>query len=196
MQIRQLQDEIRARLGPDAAARLAARRRRPQGGAAASDAAGGASGAMGAGERARVSPTNHGTATSFTAAASKAVAPGGATRRAAVPQAVPLREALPHRSETSAKAPPDTSRLSAAQIAALPPLARTRFATDGLPVEWVSGEELQRGTRAEEVVSRDPLRAEEGVVATGYTIEEAVVLLRCSYTALQRAGASACMGWA
>lgn len=35
---------------------------------------------------------------------------------------------------------------------------------------------------------RDPLRRDEGSVAVGYTVEEAVLLLRSTHSHLQRAG--------
>lgn len=66
---------------------------------------------------------------------------------------------------------------------------RTRFATDGLPIGWLTDEEVARGTAAADVAMRDPLRREEGSVAVGYTIEEAVLLLRSTHPHLQRAGA-------
>lgn len=65
---------------------------------------------------------------------------------------------------------------------------RTRFATDGLPVGWVSDEEVSHGTAAAGVAMRDPLRRDEGSVAVGYTVEEAVLLLRSTHSHLQRAG--------
>jgi hypothetical protein len=108
----------------------------------------------------------------------------------AVRSAVQASQQQPQRPQTSAEGSTVTGQLSEAQIAALPPLARVRFDMAGLPVAWVSTGELRQGVKAEDVVSRDPLRAAEGSVATGYTIEEAVVLLRCSHVPLQRAGAN------
>ena len=91
---------------------------------------------------------------------------------------------------TKARLPPPGGVPPRAPPGGVPPLARTRFATDGLPVDWVSDAELAAGTKAADVVSRDPLRRDEGAVAEGYTVEEALVLLQCAHVPLQRAGAS------
>lgn len=82
------------------------------------------------------------------------------------------------------------ARNPAASAAQLPALVRTRFATDGLPVGWVSDEEVSSGTAAAGVAMRDPLRRDEGSVAVGYTVEEAVLLLSSTHSHLQRAGAA------
>lgn len=55
---------------------------------------------------------------------------------------------------------------------------------------WVSDEEVASGTAAADVAMRDPLRRDEGSVAAGYTVEEAVLLLSSTHSHLQRAGAT------
>jgi len=59
---------------------------------------------------------------------------------------------------------------------------------DGLPVGWVGEAELRRGIRAEEVASRDPLRQDEGSAATGYSLEEALLLCQSSSQHQRRTG--------
>jgi hypothetical protein len=176
MQIRHLQDEIKERFGLDAARRLALRRSRlPQ------------------------PQTAHQTTAEPVTVSSRAqpmmnkvLLPRSAAAAAAAAAAAPSPTLNVTRVKSAVTEPVPASsscgQLSQAQIAELPPLARTRFATDGLPVGWIGEDELLRGTQAKEVVSRDPLRMHEGSVPTGYTIEEALVLLGCSFTALQRAG--------
>jgi hypothetical protein len=172
MQIRHLQDEIKERFGLDAARRLALRRSRlPQPKTAHQTTA----------EPVTVSSWDQ-------PMMNKVLPPRSAAAAAAAPS--PTLNVTRVKSAVREPVPASSScgQLSQAQIAELPPLARTRFATDGLPVGWIGEDELLRGTQAEEVVSRDPLRMHEGSVPTGYTIEEALVLLGCSFTALQRAG--------
>lgn len=68
-------------------------------------------------------------------------------------------------------------------------IRRCRFAMDGLPVGWVGDEEVRRGTRAEDVLMRDPLRHDSGAAPGGYTLEEALLLCQSSSSLQRRAGA-------
>lgn len=70
----------------------------------------------------------------------------------------------------------------------LPPLVRTRFNTAGVPVGWLTDEEVARVATAADVAMRDPLRRDEGSAPQGYTVEEAVLLLATSHAHLQRVG--------
>lgn len=167
VQIRHLQQEIEARIGHDTAARLRGRCMRPAGHDPANPA--GAEVTMAPSQGAGLTPAD----------------PSAEHARRPPPRAHPLHSPIPARSPAAA---PATPRLSNTQLAALPPFTRCRFSTDGLPVSWVDDEELRRGTLSEEVVTRDLLRTDEGTVAIGYTVEEAVLLLQCSHTPLQRAG--------
>jgi hypothetical protein len=173
MQIRLLQDEIKERLGAEVAGRLARRRSQPARPESLQNPSSKASSALSA-----CKPMSD-----------KAVPPRAAAVAPPLPAQKELRENHSATGEATVPLPSSTGQILRAQIAGLPPLARTRFATDGLPVEWVGEEELLRGTLAKDVVLRDPLRMHEGTVPCGYTIEEALILLRCRFTALQRAGA-------
>lgn len=60
---------------------------------------------------------------------------------------------------------------------------------DGLPIGWVTDDELLRGIPAEQVVQRDQVRQDEGSVPLhGYSLEEALLLFQSTSPALRRAG--------
>ena len=169
LQIRHLKDEIQTALKPELLTKLAARPRRTP----------------------RAAPS---TAAPTAAPAAAPAAPGQPSTKpapsaAARPAPHPLHRQAAKASTAAAQPQPTDARTPAAGPADLPALVRTRFATDGLPVGWLTDAEVAAGTAAADVAMRDPLRRDEGSAAVGYTIEEAVLLLSSSHTHLQRAGA-------
>eukprot|EP00892_Ulva_mutabilis_P005114 jgi/Ulvmu1/2975/UM015_0015.1 len=157
-EIRHLKEEIQTSLKPELLTQLAARRRQPPP------------------DEPIAAPPAQPEEVLTTPSAAPAAAPHPLHQRAANASAAPARQ-RPQR----AAAPPSAS---AARLSAL---VRTRFATNGLPVGWLSDAEVASGTAAADVAMRDPLRRDEGSVATGYTVEEAVLLLGSTHPHLQRA---------
>ena len=71
---------------------------------------------------------------------------------------------------------------------AKPLVCSCRFGLDGLVVGWVEEAELLRGIRAEDVAQRDPLRQDEGSSASGYSLDEALLLCQSSSHLQRRTG--------